>query len=123
LAALLKAAQPLKLFNTYRGVPVSYEARVTGIDQGCATLNVHKYQAVCIFLDSMTGLLIPSLPDMYGAQVISLDVVKRQAVLAVFKKMNKSFDRRTTIRAGRKLDNGRALVKAARIEGKLADIL
>ena len=98
LTSLMNEAQPLKLFNTYRGIPISYDARITDIDQGCVILNVHKYQAVCMFLDSKTYLVDLNLLNNYEAQVISLDVAKRQVVLAVFKKVGKSVDRRTAVR-------------------------
>ncbi|HNT25743.1 MAG TPA: PilZ domain-containing protein [Anaerolineales bacterium] len=123
LTILMNTAQPIKLFNTYRGMPISYDARITAIDQGCVILNVHKYQAVCMFLDSRTSLISPNLPDIYDAQVISLDVTKRQAVLAVFKKLFKSLERRGEVRVQPENPIPVELwVGAVRSAGKLADI-
>ncbi len=123
LTILMNTAQPIKLFNTYRGMPISYDARITAIDQGCVILNVHKYQAVCMFLDSRTSLISPNLPDVYDAQVISLDVAKRQAVLAVFKKLFKSLERRAEVRVQPENPIPVELwIGAVRSMGKLSDI-
>ena len=123
LTSLMNEAQPLKLFNTYRGIPISYDARITDIDQGCVILNVHKYQAVCMFLDSKTYLVGLNLLNNFEAQVISLDVAKRQVVLAVFKKVGKSVDRRTAVRVQPENPIGVELwIGATRSTAKLADI-
>ena len=44
----LKEQRPVTLYNTFHGVPITYEAEVAMVHTDYAGLIVHPYQAVCI---------------------------------------------------------------------------
>lgn len=74
----------ITLLNEYQGVPVSYEALVQSVDMGTAQLAVHKYQAVCLSLESETVLQSKLLSLALQARVAALDVMTGTATLTDF---------------------------------------
>jgi hypothetical protein len=114
---------PVKLLNTYRGFPVSYEATILTIDQGMLACRVHEYQAVSMALEGITHLQHERLPETVRASVMAVDVVKKRAVLTEFERAGSAIGKRESIRVqpNEPLDaeiyDGRR-----RIGGKIADI-
>jgi hypothetical protein len=43
-----KANEKVMLYNTYKGIPITFEAEFIKISHGVIDLKVHKYQALCI---------------------------------------------------------------------------
>jgi hypothetical protein len=77
IIALLKQSHEkdaaVGLNNTFRGISVSYEARVIALHQDRATFDVHKYQAAAIALEKSTLITAPFLPKPVRARVASIN--------------------------------------------------
>lgn len=77
IMALLKQSHEkdvaLGLNNTFRGISVSYEARVTALHQDQVTFEVHKYQAAAMALEKSTLITAPFLPKPVHARVASIN--------------------------------------------------
>src|SRR5512145_944747 len=82
--AAYQQGRPLHLLNTYRGIPVVYDARIIMINQGYVALNVHPYQATCMALENKTYVQSDTSQDLFLAKTVALDVVKCQAILTEF---------------------------------------
>jgi hypothetical protein len=81
---LVLEKRPIKLFNTYRGLPLDSEVSILGIEQGKITTSILSYHAVCMALTGQTYLYTPHLPETLKASVLKVDFRKKQAVLSDF---------------------------------------
>jgi hypothetical protein len=77
IIALLKQSQEkdvvLGLNNTFRGISVSYEARVIALHHDQAAFEVHKYQAAAMALEKSTLITAVFLPKPVYARVASIN--------------------------------------------------
>jgi len=64
---------PLTLYNTFHGVPITYEAEVAMVHPHFIGLIVHPYQAVCIKMERRTFLETKSIPTLIRAYPVSID--------------------------------------------------
>jgi len=126
---LMDADLPVRLLNYYRGLPVSYDAHIVDLSQGTLTLNVHQDQVVCMVLENKAWLLkvLPPAgrgsPRSLQAQVISLDLAKKQAVLTEFSRPKKEVERRGAVRLQpEELIGVDMEIGGMHYTGKLADI-
>jgi hypothetical protein len=90
--------QPVRLINTYRGIPIAYPARVITVGTGNVVLGVNEYQAVCLTLDGKTHIQHPVSPEVLRARVISVDVPQKEVILTEFVKAGSSLGNRLTTR-------------------------
>ena len=90
--------QPVLLLNTYRGVPVSHEARVISIHKGYVVFGVHPEQAACLSLEEKTYVQSELLPEVYNAHVVAVDLAKNQSILTEFTGAGTSLGKRMTVR-------------------------
>lgn len=90
--------QPVRLVNTYRGIPVAYNARVIAVGAGNAVFEVNEYQAVCLALEGKTHLHHPEMPEVLRARAVSVDVPLKGATLTEFVKAGKSLSSRLCTR-------------------------
>jgi hypothetical protein len=115
--------QPVMLLNTYRGVPIHYYANILSVSQGYVALSVHEYQAVCMALEGNTRVQSEHLPEVYLANAVAVDVLKKQAVLTEFVGVGNSVGKRLSMRvqSSEPLD---VVISDGenRIEGKVADV-
>jgi hypothetical protein len=78
----LNEQKPVMLYNTYKGVPITYEADVAMIHpDNTIGLIVHPYQAVCIKHERRTYIESKSLPGLIRAYPVSIDYTNQVAVL------------------------------------------
>jgi hypothetical protein len=120
---VISEKQPVKLYNTYRGFPVSYEAYIMAVDQGYVAVQVHEYQAVSMALEGKTHIQSDSWPEFIRANVVAVDVVKKQAVLTEFEGAGDAIGKRTTIRVQPNEPLEAEIYDGKRrIGGKIADI-
>ena len=128
LQDLMEAEQPVRLLNHYRGLPVSNDAWITAIDQGAVTLRIYRDQAVCMVLENKTCLIgvLPAsrtTPTSFWAQVVSLDLAKKQVILAEFSPAGKDVERRRAVRLQpEELIGVDMEIGDTHFTGKLADI-
>lgn len=72
------------LTNTFRGITVSYEARIIALNQDQATFEVHKYQAAAMTVEKSTLISATFLPKPVRARVASINTPKMMADLRDF---------------------------------------
>ena len=78
----LNEQKPVTLYNTYRGVPITYEADVAMIHpNNTIGLIVHPYQAVCIKNERRTYIESRSLPELIRAYPLTIDYTNHVVVL------------------------------------------
>lgn len=78
----LNQQKPVTLYNTYHGVPITYEADVAMIHpDNTIGLIVHPYQAVCIKEERRTYIESKSLPGLIRAYPVSIDYTNQVVVL------------------------------------------
>ena len=120
---MLKTHTPLTLLNTYRGFSISYPASVKAISEGYVALLVHEYQAVAMALEGKTHIQSPLLPQVVRANVVSVDVVEKQAVVTEFVEAGSTVGQRsyTRVHPNEPID-AEIYDGQRRIGGKLADI-
>jgi hypothetical protein len=120
---LLEQRKPVRLINTYRGIPITNDARIITISQGYVAFNVHEYQAVCMTLEGKTYLQAQLLPEVYQARAVAVDVLTRQAILTEFSGVGNSVGKRMATRVQPKEPTDVEIYDGKRrIPGKLADI-
>jgi hypothetical protein len=120
---LLEQRKPVRLLNTYRGIPITNDARIITISQGYVAFNVHEYQAVCMTLEGKTFVQNELLPEVYQARAVAVDVLTRQAILTEFTGAGNSVGKRMAVRVQPKEPVDVEIYDGKRrIPGKLADI-
>ena len=78
----LNEQKPVTLYNTFRGVPITYEADVAMIHpNNTIGLIVHPYQAVCIKHERRTYIESKSLPELVRAYPMTIDYTNQVVVL------------------------------------------
>lgn len=78
----LNDQKPVTLYNTYLGVPISFEADIAMVHpDNTIGLIVHPYQAVCIKHERRTYIESKSLPELVRAYPVSIDYTNHVAVL------------------------------------------
>ncbi len=88
----------VRLLNAYRGIPVAHPAVVLAVHQGYVALEVHPHQATCMLLENKTHLLGDIFPQTLQARVVSVDMLRSQAMLAEFSRAQASIGKRLTVR-------------------------
>jgi hypothetical protein len=73
---LAKAGEKVHLYNTYKGVPITFDAEFIKIARGIITLRVHKYQALCIKKTGQTILRHDLLPNPVQGLAVKVDFVE-----------------------------------------------
>jgi hypothetical protein len=76
-----KNSRPVRLFNTFKGVPISYDGTILMISQGYIALDVHPYQAACIALEKQTYLQSEYIPGTIRARKTVVNVKEREVIL------------------------------------------
>jgi hypothetical protein len=94
LHKLAENLQPVKLINTYRGIPITYNAIVIEAERGTATLGINEYQAVCLVLEGKTHLQSPHLSEVFRATPVSVDVLTKKTILTEFVGVGRSLGNR-----------------------------
>ncbi len=88
----------VKLYNTYRGLPLDTNTAILGVDQGKITTTVFGYQAVGMALEGETYLNAPNVPGTLRAMVVDVDIKKKRAVLSDFTPVEGSIGKRSMVR-------------------------
>ncbi len=81
LRAHLNEGRPVTLYNTYKGVPITYEAEVAMIHHDFVGMIVHPYQAVCIKDERRTYIESKSIPALIRAYPMSIDYTNQVVML------------------------------------------
>ena len=96
---LIAKAQPLiTLLNYYKGVPIIYGTSLRRFDLNTATLNVHKYQAVCLALEGRTRIRSKILSLAVQANVLAVDAAAGTARLTDLRSVAYTPERRLPVK-------------------------
>ena len=85
LRAHLNEGRPVTLYNTFKGVPITYEAEVAMIHHDFVGMIVHPYQAVCIKDERRTYIESKSIPALIRAYPMSIDYTNQVVMLKELK--------------------------------------
>lgn len=95
--AIFQQQESIMLLNLFRGLPVSYPARINVISQSSIGMSIHPYQAVCIAMEKRTYLQSPLLPFTVLAYPMALNIGNEDVVLGRLT-LDKTFVRRNAMR-------------------------
>jgi len=95
---LISEQKPMTLYNTYRGLPFSYEADILAVEQGNVVTRVDRHQAVSMALEGRTFLYSGAFPEVIRANVVEVDFRKEQATINEFIGVGDNVGKRTSIR-------------------------
>jgi hypothetical protein len=88
----------VNLFNVYKGVPLSFPARVISVEKGKVRVQTDRYQTVCMYIEKKTFLQSQNLPDVLQAEVLELDSQTRAATLTNFRTAESGIGSRMKVR-------------------------
>jgi hypothetical protein len=115
----------VRLLNVYKGVPVSYEAKIIEVADNSALIRTDKTQLVCLENEGKTYIQTLYLPKIVYARVLDIDVQRNESVLGDFEYVSGKVGARTQVRVipERIIKGCLHLVGTDKAcEGKLADI-
>jgi hypothetical protein len=88
----------VRLLNLYKGVPISNDAELLGLDNVFIYLKVTQYQLACIYLERGTYLQSPEFPFPLRAQLSKMDIERGDVYLTNVVKVNGGIGKRGQIR-------------------------
>ena len=120
---LISEQKPMTLYNTYRGLPFSYDADVLVVEQGRVVIRMDQHQAVSMASEGRTYIYSSTLPEVIRANVVGVNFKKKQATLNEFVGVGDAVGKRMSVRVQpdesleAEIYDGRR-----RIRGRIADI-
>ncbi|MBE0698857.1 MAG: hypothetical protein IH586_18210, partial [Anaerolineaceae bacterium] len=88
----------VRMHNLYKGVPISNDAELMGLDNVYIYLKVNQYQLACIYLERGTYLQGPDFPYPLRAQLSKMDLEHGDVYLTNVVKVNGGIGKRGQIR-------------------------
>jgi hypothetical protein len=120
---LISEQKPVTMYNTFRGLPFSYDADILAVEEGNVATRVDKHQAVSMALEGRTHLHASTLPQVIRASVVEVDFRKKQAILSVFSSVGDAIGKRTKVRVQPSESLDAEIYDGRRwIRGKIADL-
>lgn len=98
LWGILQKNQTVKLVNSFRGIPITCDARIVMTSQNNAAFSVTPQQAVAISLEKHTFLEAPAFPSLVKARAMTVDPLKTDVILSRFSFVGGSLSRRQDVR-------------------------
>lgn len=121
----LSKKKEIRLINSFKGLPISFNAVILSVNGDFVTVGVDRSQIVCMYRDHETFIQGEGFRDTVKAQVVQINLNKLECVLSHFETPKNSFNDRAYIRVEPDNPiNGNIKAKEARIpfRGQLADI-
>jgi len=88
----------IKLLNTYRGLPISYDAKISLVNETEVHVTSNKMQIACLYHQRETFIQNEKLPFTIRSQVMSLNLAKEDAALSDFEVAENNIGKRMNIR-------------------------
>ena len=88
----------IHLMNVYKGVPLSFPAKIVGGSAQTLRVLTDRYQVVCMYIEKETFIQSKQLPQILGAKVVELDPAGRTADLAGFETVTSGIGSRMNLR-------------------------
>jgi hypothetical protein len=98
LQNVLKANEPVKFFNTFRGMPVNYSGNIIRITGARVSFRVSRLQINCMTLNHGTYLKINRNSGIVRAKLADYDMSKETVDLWGFENMINTIGYRTDVR-------------------------
>ncbi len=92
------AKEEINLLNVYKGVPLSFPARVVSIEPDSIQVFTDNHQSVCMFLEKHTYIQSQMLPEILEADVLNLDTDQNIATLGNFRPIEQDIGQRRLVR-------------------------
>ncbi|MDR3574134.1 MAG: hypothetical protein P4L50_09740 [Anaerolineaceae bacterium] len=98
LKKLAASGNEIYLLNVYKGVPLSYAAKIIEVSDFYARVLTDTYQTVGMYIEKTTYIQSQWLPDILRADVIELDSREKTAILANFSYVTNGIGKRMQVR-------------------------
>lgn len=115
----------IRLFNVYKGVPISYAASVMEVGPSSIRVKTGKHQIVCLYNEKETYIQSNEFTDIIKVRVVEMDLARLEAVLSEFRYIKSGVGARTQVRVQPKdpIEGGvKTRDMYAAVRGELADI-
>lgn len=86
------------LLNVYKGVPLSFPAKIIEVGDTYLKVITDTYQMVCMYLEKSTLIQSEFLPEIVQAEVIELESKNHMALLSNFQFVEKGIGNRSEVR-------------------------
>lgn len=107
----------IRLLNIFKGLPISYDARVNFIGGSEIQVQSNVYQIACLYFQRETYLLGEDLPFILHSQVVNLHLGREEATLANLEAADKGIGDRMQIR----VEPEEPMVVVVRFEGSSSE--
>jgi hypothetical protein len=123
LEQLAAQGKEVRLLNIYKGLPISYGAKILAVHGLIADLIVNRYQATCLEAQRQTFLQNEALPHTVSGTVLTVNVVEERVTLTSFAYVSDKIGNRQLVRV-QPADpiEVEVSVKGRALKGRLADI-
>ncbi|MEI7846840.1 MAG: hypothetical protein WCK35_13650 [Chloroflexota bacterium] len=88
----------IRLFNIFKGLPITTEASISLIGNSEITVACNRYQLSCLYHQRETFIQSPELPYIIRAQVMTINLSKEEATLSGFEITQNDIGNRMNIR-------------------------
>ncbi len=122
---LVASGGEANLFNVYKGIPLSFPAKIVSVDEETLHVLTDSYQTVCMYMEKKTFIQSRELPEVLQAEVIELNTEDQVATLGNFSIAEPGIGHRAQARIPPKdpLEcKIRKLLNDYTVQGELADI-
>lgn len=122
---LAASGEDVYLFNVYKGIPLSFPAKIVEIGESTLRVLTDIYQTLCMYIEKRTYIQSQGLPEVLQAEVIQLDTQERLAVLANLSPAESGIGQRMQVRIPPRIPLGGNIQDQKDnyiIRGELADI-
>ncbi len=93
-----KNQSAIHLLNIYKGLPITNDANIIGLDGSSIRVTTTKYQIVCLYVERGTYIQGDDLENVIRCDVTGLNLAKQEAVLSNFQLVKEDIGKRDQIR-------------------------
>lgn len=98
LRQLFARQSEIRLLNIYKGLPISYDAKLSSVGDTDVRVTSNRYQIACLYYQRGTYIQSDDMPYTISCQVVSLNLAKEDAQLAEFELATNNIGNRMNIR-------------------------
>jgi len=98
LGQIARNRSEIKLLNTFKGLPISYDATIHSVGDSEIQVHSNKQQLACLYHQRETYLYGEEIPFILRSQVVSLHLGKEDAILSNLEVAANSIGNRMRIR-------------------------
>lgn len=123
LREIAQVRQKVRLINIYKGFPVSYDADILSVGIDAVTFKVHRFQALCLWMENQTFIQTDNLTGVVRAIAVTVDLETNIAALSNFEYVSGA----TGARDRERVQPGKAIevevtIQSVKIKSELRDL-